>query len=341
MDMGISRRTAGRIAAGALAVGLASPVAAMVSSVGVVQHSRLTDGDAAAGRPAVYYDVLEPAGGATRPPILMIHGGAHTGACFLATSDGRPGWAQYFAARGHRVLVPDWPGTGRSGGVPLGRLDGALVHAGLADVLAAAGEPVVVLAHSMGGTFGWKLLESHGARIRKLVAVAPAPPGNIQPAAAVVARGSSFIDVGQPAGVIRLLLDAPFFPPRGWAERKLIGTGAQFPADRREAYLASLQPIAPRLLLERTNVDGRQLHIVDFAGFAGKPVLLVVGTDDLDHTEAADRPIVEWLNAHGARASFLALGTQGVVGNGHMMMLESNSDAIAAGIERWIDETRE
>ncbi|WP_375398111.1 alpha/beta fold hydrolase [uncultured Sphingomonas sp.] len=337
MDTGISRRAAARIAAGAFAAGLAGPVAATPRSVQVVQHARLTGGDAAAGRPAVYYDVLEPAGGVTRPPILMIHGGAHTGACFLATADGRPGWAQHFAARGHRVLVPDWPGVGRSGGVPLDRLDGALVQAGLADVLVAAGEPAIVLAHSMGGTFGWKLLEGHGARIRKLVAVAPAPPGNIQPAAAVVARGTGYIDVRQPAGVIRLLPDAPFFPPRAWAERKLIGTGAQFPADRREAYLASLQPIAPRLLLERTNVDGRQLRIADFAGFAGKPVLLVVGTDDFDHTEAADRPIVEWLNANGADAYFLALGERGISGNGHMMMLERNSDAVAALLAKWID----
>lgn len=336
MATGISRRGAGRMAAGALAAGLAGRAAARPIAP-VVHHGRLTQGDAAVGRPAVFYDVLEPAGGASRPPILMIHGGAHTGACYLATADGRPGWAPYFAARGHRVFVPDWPGTGRSGGVPLDRLDGALVHAGLADVLAATGEPAIVIAHSIGGTFGWTLLESHGARIRKLVAIAPAPPGNIQPPAAVVARGAGYVDVRQPAGVIRLLLDAPFYPPRSWAERKLIGTGRQFPADAREAYLASLQPIAPKLLLERTNVDGRQRRIADFAGFTRKPVLLVIGTDDLDHSDAADRPIVDWLNAHGADARFLALGGEGISGNGHMMMLERNSDAIAALLARWID----
>ena len=32
----------------------------------------------------------------------------------------------------------------------------------------------------MSGAYGWKLLERHGERITKLIAVAPAPPGNIQ-----------------------------------------------------------------------------------------------------------------------------------------------------------------
>ena len=42
--------------------------------------------------PPTYFDVLTPAGGATKPPVVMICGGAHTGACYLSTADGRPGW---------------------------------------------------------------------------------------------------------------------------------------------------------------------------------------------------------------------------------------------------------
>jgi len=40
--------------------------------------------------PATYYDVLEPIGGATKPTMVLVHGGGHTGACFLATIDNRP-----------------------------------------------------------------------------------------------------------------------------------------------------------------------------------------------------------------------------------------------------------
>ena len=307
----------------------------------VVQSRRFTAGSRAGGTPAVFYDVLEPADGPRkpprRPPIVMLHGGTQTSACYLVTADGRPGWAHVFAARGHRVFVPDWPGSGRSGGVPLGELDGALVCAALAEVLAEVGEPAILLTHSMGGAFGWKLLETNGADILKLVAVAPAPPGNIQPPATVLARGEDYIDVRQPAGTMRLHLRSPVFLQDGYAEAKLIGSGTQFPDGRRAGFLAALQPVAPLLLIERTNVDGRQLRVADFKSFAAKPVLLLVSTHDVDHTEASDRPIVDWLNANGAAAEFVALGARGIAGNGHMMMLERNSDAIAAVIAAWID----
>lgn len=299
--------------------------------------SRFTAGGGRADAPAVFYDVLEPVGGASRPPIMMMHGGGHTGACYQATVDGRPGWAPYFAARGHRVFVPDWPGHGRSGSVPLDRLDGALVHSGLADVLCAIGEPAILFSHSMSGTFGWKLLESHGTSVRKLVAVAPAPPGNIQAPATTHGRGPDFVEVEQPSGTVRLKLDAPFFPPAFFVDKKLIGDGTQFPADLREAYRASLQPVSPRLILERMNVDARQLRVTDFTHYAGKPVLVVIATHDLDHDEPSDRPIADWLHAHGADVQFLDLGTRGIVGNGHMMMMERNSDQVAAVLAEWLD----
>ncbi len=57
--------------------------------------------------PPSYYEVLEPAGGAKKPPMVLISGGAHTGACYLATADGRPGWARAFVRAGYKVVVPD------------------------------------------------------------------------------------------------------------------------------------------------------------------------------------------------------------------------------------------
>jgi hypothetical protein len=40
---------------------------------------------------------------------------------------------------------------------------------------------------------------------------------------------------------------------------------------------------------------------------------------------------------NGARADFVYLGDRGIVGNGHMMMLENNSDALAEQIVSWIE----
>jgi pimeloyl-ACP methyl ester carboxylesterase len=51
-------------------------------------------------------------------PIIMIHGSQQTGANFLGTPDGRPGWAQFFAEHGWPVFVIDQPGRGKSGYFP-------------------------------------------------------------------------------------------------------------------------------------------------------------------------------------------------------------------------------
>ena len=48
-------------------------------------------------------------------PIIFVHGGTRSGANWTGTSDGREGWAQYFARRGYAVYVVDQPGRGRSG----------------------------------------------------------------------------------------------------------------------------------------------------------------------------------------------------------------------------------
>jgi pimeloyl-ACP methyl ester carboxylesterase len=58
----------------------------------------------------IYVDHIAPPHGAvsSKTPVIMVHGGFHNGSCYLATPDGRPGWAPLFAAAGHSVLVPDW-----------------------------------------------------------------------------------------------------------------------------------------------------------------------------------------------------------------------------------------
>ena len=59
------------------------------------------------------------------------------------------------------------------------------------------------------------------------------------------------------------------------------------------------------------------------------PHRAISSTNDLGHARAVDEPIVDWLNANGAEADFIYLGDRGITGNGHMLMLERNSDALA------------
>jgi len=46
---------------------------------------------------------------------------------------------------------------------------------------------------------------------------------------------------------------------------------------------------------------------------------------------------VDWLNENGARAEFIHLGEKGIQGNGHAMMVESNSDQLANAIVAWLE----
>jgi hypothetical protein len=49
------------------------------------------------------------------PPVIMVHGSTHTGACLESTPDGREGWLPYFVRKGISTYVVDQSGRGRSG----------------------------------------------------------------------------------------------------------------------------------------------------------------------------------------------------------------------------------
>jgi pimeloyl-ACP methyl ester carboxylesterase len=136
----VSRREVAKWVAVAASSLAAPAVPAQNSRKEIRWSSGLTDA------PVTYFDVIEPTGGRTgKPPMFLIHGGAHTGACYLMTADGRPGWAHAFAQAGYRVVIPDWPGSGRSGYVPYDDLIGETVVAGLGKALVTVGEPAIVI----------------------------------------------------------------------------------------------------------------------------------------------------------------------------------------------------
>jgi pimeloyl-ACP methyl ester carboxylesterase len=267
----------------------------------------------------------------------MIHGGAHFGACYQRTADGRPGWAYVFAARGYRVVVPDWPGTGRSGYIAPEALDGNTVVDGLGALMRSLGSKVILLTHSMSGAYGWRLAELNHDLVDTVVGVAPAPPGNIQKPAPVYSETETRIETQASGRRASIDKDKPVLPTRDFVERKLIGESRFFPRDRLAEYAASLRPTPPRLALERQNVHGSQLRIADPQRLAGKRILVITETDDLDHARDVDGAIVTWLKAHGAAAEFCFLGNRGIIGNGHMLMMEENSNEIAGIIMDWLE----
>jgi pimeloyl-ACP methyl ester carboxylesterase len=329
---GVSRREfAAASAANVCLMASGQAAHANAESVAPVKYSR-----GLIESPPTYYEVVEPPGGSQKPPMVLISGGAHTGACYLATADGRPGWAHAFVRAGYKVVVPDWPGVGRSGYIPLGDLTGDVVVEGLGKVVASLGEPAIIMTHSMSGAYGWKLVENYGQHIAKVVAIAPGPPGNIQAVSEIVSETADTVVV-RSSVTLAINLKQPVVSDRNFVEVKLVGQSTQFPREQIAVYASSLTPIPPRLLYQRRNVRGSQLKVADFSNFRGKRIVVVTGTADVDHPRKLDESIVEWLNQNGAKADFTYLGDRGIVGNGHMMMLEKNSDALAELVLSWIE----
>jgi hypothetical protein len=66
--------------------------------------------------------------------------------------------------------------------------------------------------------------------------------------------------------------------------------------------------------------------------------MIVTGSNDLEHPRAVDEALGAWLSERGAATRFVWLPDQNIDGNGHMMMMERNSDQIADFVLDSLDE---
>jgi pimeloyl-ACP methyl ester carboxylesterase len=297
-------------------------------------------------------------------PIVMVHGGGGQGLDFLGTADGREGWVHWFVRRGHAVYVVDrpghgrspfhpdalgpmspllptafieewfcrpaefpdrypqarlhdkWPGSGRFGdkyfdhfiaGVGPAQADMEQAHrdtqVAAAELLDAIG-PAILMTHSAGGSTGWLAADARPARIKGIVAVEPVGPPFSKRAGGTLLWG---------------LTAAPltFNPP------------AARPEDLKlEERAPSREGTVPCLVQQE---PARQLP-----NLVGFPILIL--TAEASWMATDNHGAVEFLRQAGAQVEHVRLEERGVRGNGHAMMLETNSDAVAAVIEDWIVE---
>ncbi len=254
-----------------------------------------------------------------KTPLVFVHGGSHTGACFVETPDGRSGWARYAAARGRASHAIDWPGRGRTPApAHLATMSMETVAGMLVETLASIG-PAVLVTHSMGGVIGWRAAEMDSRNVAAIVAIAPGPPANLLPA-------------GDAA--IALPEDAPLLTPRETV-LKMWANSDRFPHTALEAYLAALVPESPRALNERNNVNGGGLRVAGPEALAGIPIVVITGDQDPRHPRAADEEVAEYFGA-----DFIWLADRGLRGHGHMMMIEHGHDVIAGIFLDWLGRAR-
>lgn len=329
-----------------------------------IERKQTPGGTVAAGQAYVEYFI--PAALARPWPILMLHGGGGQSLDYLGTPDGREGWAKYFVRRGYAVYLMDRPGHGRAPMHPdaLGPMTGlgayefisavftnpsawpdAYPQARLHDQWPGSGEigdpaldafmagtgpaqadmaashraaqkagaqaldligPAILMTHSAAGPCGWLIADARPGLVKALVAVEPYGPP-------FTGMAGGPADMKLPYGLAAAPLR--FDPPLAEGEA-----------------LASVERPAPAPDLVACRVQAEPARALP--GLQGYPIAVV--TAQASWMAADNHGTVDVLRQAGADVEHVRFEDHGVFGNGHAMMLERNSDAGAAVIERWL-----
>ena len=325
----------------------------------------------------MYVEFMVPAELRHPYPVIMVHGGFQTGTNFTGTPDGREGWAQYFVRRGYRVYVvdqvargrsPDWnhhhgpvggsvdqsveyfenrfsapaahnswpqaklhtqfPGMGRVPDPVFAQLHASqfpslssypkqqeLNRDALIALLDRIG-PAILLTHSQSGAFGWPVADARPELVKAIVAMEPNGP----PVRAIVdgLQGPDWYrdeDAEKPygLGMVPLTYEPPVTP------------GAPLRFVRQE------QPDKPDVVRCWMQAE----PAAKLPRLAEIPIGIFVC--EASYHAAYDHCTSAYLSQAGVPHDFIRLEDLGIRGNGHMMMVEKNSDEIALAVAEWIE----
>jgi pimeloyl-ACP methyl ester carboxylesterase len=310
-----------------------------------------------------------------RYPVVMIHGNWQTGTNFTGTPDGRQGWTQYFLRQGYAVYVVDqvargrsahfstsqgavgpadlarterrfiapkrfnlwpqarrhtqWPGSGKPGdkyfdafyatqfpSLVDARKQQEINRDAAVALLDEIG-PAIVLTHSQSGAYGWLIADARPKLVKAIVAIEPNGPPVYE--SAFKGAPDWFEDTGprKPFGLT--LAPLTYDPPLKPGEE--LAVVRQDRPDAPDLVRGWLQTEPPRKLRNLTKI----------------PVLIVAG--EASYHAAFDHCTAAYLVQAGVPVTYLPLQDIGIHGNGHMMMLEKNSDEIARVLVDWLRKT--
>src|SRR5215469_2458562 len=324
---------------------------------------------------AEYVEVMVPKKIRRPYPIVFLHGAGQTGTDWLQTPDGRAGWAYFFIKHGYTVYMVDYPTRGRSAYVP--NVDGSLtirtapqlsqiwtaltelgdwpqakkytqwpgtgqnkgkmgdpvfdnfaktqvqylggggqdklvLDAGTA-LLDMIGTPVILITHSQGGAFGWEIADAKPQLVKAIITAEPAgPPIQSVDTAKQIYNGRSNL----PWGVTSL--PVLYDPPMQSASQ--LHVELETKPDGPALVPCYLQKGAPHKLVNLTH-----LRVLDVSAEAS-------------YHRVFDSCDAKWLNQAGVKTKYVKLEDVGLTGNAHEMMLEKNSDGIAAYFEAWLEK---
>ena len=305
-------------------------------------------------------------------PLVIVPGAAQTATNFNGTPDGREGWTQHFLRRGYAVYIAEQPGRGRSAYQP--DTDGAQAYpqilsvqqrftapekytlwpqsrlhtqwpgTGMAgdpnfdqffasqvpfvqkpeviqalnrDAIAALIDklgPVILMTHSQSGAYGWEAVDQRPNMIKALIQAEPSAP----PVHDVEFLGAPdwFRDGARTRTWGLTSIPITYAPPAKDASE--LAFEQQEKADGPDLAKCWLQKSPARQLPNLQKL----------------PIAIVTG--EASFHGPYEHCVVKFLEQAGVRPTWLNLGAMGIHGNGHMMMLEKNSEQIADVIEKWV-----
>jgi pimeloyl-ACP methyl ester carboxylesterase len=249
-------------------------------------------------------------------PIVLIHGGVHTGVCWTTTPDGGPGWAPYLAGIGWSVYVIDWPGVGRSGFAPdyLTMGPTPIVDALLA-LLECIG-PAILIGHSIGGALSFKVADRMPERVRAIAALTPGPIANV------------------PFPIPLKSPDAPTYFGADEARRFFI-TSERFPTEAAEQYLSSLVPMSPSIENSLGDRGRDDFRINRPETLSRIPILFLAADGDPLATNAVTDSMAKLFGVPHT----LVGRDWGLPGFGHMLIIERGTLDIASRVSAWLQNS--
>lgn len=313
----------------------------------------------------IYVERLAPRDKRRPYPLVMIHGMGQTATNWLATPDGRPGWAELFAADGYEIYLVDQPARGRSAWQP--KIDGELASfaASFQEWLftASASDPRWPQAakHTQWPGTGKRgdpnfdaffatqvpYLADQVETQRLMLAAGSALLDRIGPAVLLTHSQSGsfgwFLGDARPNLVKAIVALEPAGPP---FENTVIAEGkarAWGLADMPLAYdppAATPEDLAIELEPEPDGPDlvrcwRQKAPARRLTNLARIPVILVTG--EASYHATYDHCTAKYLQAAGVEVEFVRLEDRAIRGNGHMLMLEKNSAEIAALVGDWLN----
>ena len=259
-----------------------------------------------------------------RYPVIMVHGGGHTGKTYETTPDGREGWYTVFARRGFAPYVVDDPNRGRSCCDPT---QIHLVRLGLAAPSTLPSTNIYSKETAWSTfRFGPGYPDTYGGSKFPFEAIDQYAPQWV-----FTYRDPEELDKIT-AGIVALLDSIGPAILLTHSQSGNLGLRAAFERPHLvKAYIA-VEPAAFVIPEGHTVAEIQDV-----------PVFTVFG-DNIETTSfwvdvlASTRGVVDQLNEAGGDGSVLVLPDIGITGNTHMMMMDRNNQRIARLIIQWIQE---